>query len=73
MTDKLEYQLRAEDPDGDRLQFVLENPHPRGSAVVTPDGLLIYTPCEDCKGEDTVNIEGILTIKIALNTCIIQF
>ncbi|XP_072033446.1 LOW QUALITY PROTEIN: uncharacterized protein [Amphiura filiformis] len=56
---KLEYRLRAEDPDGDGLRFVLDHAKGRprlGIASVSIDGLLTYTPCKDCNGEDIVNI-----------------
>ena len=59
--EKLEYQLEAADKNGDKLQFVLDDRKARptlGTAIVTPEGLLTYRPCENCYGSDVVNIAG---------------
>ncbi|KAI0212797.1 hypothetical protein LSAT2_002238 [Lamellibrachia satsuma] len=52
-----EFTIRATDPDGDSLVFLL-NPtaqSPRGNVTVSIDGKLSYTPCINCKGEDKIH------------------
>ena len=52
-----EYTIRAEDPEGDRLVFLLNTtaPKPRGKVTLSIDGKLSYTPCVNCYGEDRIH------------------
>ena len=52
-----EFTIRATDPDGDGLVFLL-NPtarSPSGNATLSIDGKFSYTPCANCKGEDKIH------------------
>ena len=51
-----EYTIRAEDPDGDSLVFLLNTtaPKPRGKVTLSIDGKLSYTPCVNCYGDDRI-------------------
>ena len=79
---KIQYKIRAEDAEGDHLSFLLNEtaPRPMGNVSLDLDGMLTYTPCADCYGEDTVyftvreqrvnddepalSVEGKLVVKI---------
>ena len=52
-----EFTIRATDPDGDSLVFLLNPiaPSPRGNVTLSIDGKLSYTPCTNCKGEDKIH------------------
>ena len=54
---KFEFTIKAKDPDGDRLAFLLNStaPAPRGDVTLSIDGKLSYSPCTNCYGEDTIH------------------
>ena len=49
-------QIKAVDPEGDHLSFLLNETAPvsMGNVSLELNGLLTYTPCVDCYGEDAV-------------------
>ena len=51
------FTLRADDPDGDDLYFLLNStaPAPTGDVTLSVDGKLSYTPCVDCFAADTIH------------------
>ncbi|XP_078620549.1 uncharacterized protein LOC144887293 isoform X2 [Branchiostoma floridae x Branchiostoma japonicum] len=54
----LKAQLKAEDPEGDVLIFSLDTESEKvltGHAVMSPDGMLQYTPCLHCYGQDEID------------------
>ena len=79
---KIQYKIRAEDAEGDHLSFLFNEtaPRPMGNVSLDRDGMLTYTPCADCYGQDTVyftvreqrvdddepalSVEGKLVVKI---------
>ncbi|CAH1249045.1 SELE [Branchiostoma lanceolatum] len=54
----LNAHLKAEDPEGDELIFSLDTESVKvmtGHAVMSPEGLLQYTPCLHCHGQDEID------------------
>ncbi len=51
-----EYQLEFQDGEGDIVSFSLTSLPKLGSANLTPDGRLTYTPCSHCIGLDMLYI-----------------
>lgn len=52
----LEYQLDFEDGEGDIVSFYLASLPKLGSANLTQDGRLTFTPCSNCIGLDMLDI-----------------
>ena len=52
-----EYTIRAHDPEGDSFVFLLNTtaPKPRGKVTLRTDGMLLYTPCANCYGDDRIH------------------
>ena len=76
-----QFKLKATDPEDDRVAFLLNETAPAtmGNVSLELNGLLNYTPCVDCYGEDVIyytvweqrlddepalSVEGQLVIKI---------
>ena len=45
-------ELRAADPEGDRLTYTLQTPPMKGTIVLHPDGRFTYTPRKNAWGKD---------------------
>ena len=54
--DMFQFRISAEDSEDDPLSFLLNETVPvsMGNVSLALDGMLTYTPCADCYGEDTV-------------------
>ncbi|XP_062613272.1 uncharacterized protein LOC134275049, partial [Saccostrea cucullata] len=52
----LHYQLSALDEEGDPIIFNLLNQSVKGQLSLSSDGFLVYTPCLDCSGNETIGI-----------------
>ena len=52
----LQYQLQYEDAEGDIVSFYLASLPKLGSANLTTDGQLTFTPCDNCLGIDMLDI-----------------
>ncbi|VDI28035.1 Hypothetical predicted protein, partial [Mytilus galloprovincialis] len=53
----LQYQLEATDEEGDVVAFYLSNQtNTLGKTLLFKDGILLYTPCTDCSGIETIAI-----------------
>ena len=50
------YQLQFSDAEGDKVKFYIASPPLIGTASLTLDGLLSYTPCSDCTGVDSFEV-----------------
>ncbi|CAG2247499.1 unnamed protein product [Mytilus edulis] len=51
------YQLEAADGEDDTVRFYLKTQtYKLGDPVLYEDGLLMYTPCKDCSGVETIDI-----------------
>ncbi|VDI67222.1 Hypothetical predicted protein [Mytilus galloprovincialis] len=53
----LQYQLEATDEEGDVVAFYLSSQtNILGKTLLFKDGILLYTPCTDCSGVETLTI-----------------
>ncbi|XP_071145141.1 uncharacterized protein [Mytilus edulis] len=53
----LQYQLEATDEEGDVIKFSLASQtYKLGKPLLFDDGILLYTPCTDCSGVETLTI-----------------
>ncbi|VDI71255.1 Hypothetical predicted protein, partial [Mytilus galloprovincialis] len=53
----LQYQLEATDEEGDVIKFSLASQtYKLGKPLLFEDGILLYTPCTDCSGIETLTI-----------------
>ncbi|XP_052074032.1 uncharacterized protein LOC127711916 [Mytilus californianus] len=52
----IQYQLEATDDEGDTIEFYLDGSYTNytmGTPILSVDGILLFTPCEDCMGIQT--------------------
>ncbi|XP_076085497.1 uncharacterized protein LOC143056293 [Mytilus galloprovincialis] len=54
----LQYPLKAIDQEGDQVLFYLNSSetYDMGTPTLTVEGLLLYTPCEDCTGLEIIPV-----------------
>ncbi|VDI51286.1 Hypothetical predicted protein [Mytilus galloprovincialis] len=62
----IQYQLEATDDEGDMIEFYLDvnyTNYTMGTPILSTDGILLFTPCEDCNGIQTfpVILQEVLT------------
>ena len=51
-------EMRASDPDGDGVRLLLDEPAPRGAALL-PDGVLAWTPAPGQEGLHVINVSAV--------------
>ncbi|XP_076116641.1 uncharacterized protein LOC143084119 [Mytilus galloprovincialis] len=55
----LQYPLQAFDDEGEEIQFILNDSftgYKMSEPLLTKDGILLYTPCKDCYGVESIPI-----------------